>query len=88
MFNFERPSLKDLFKKEEVVVVKKEYRRKYRVNWRQFFINLTNLFAFWKKPINRRYAPSVIEKNIHKDHIAEMHDNLIDCAVKKASDNS
>ena len=61
MDQWNRPTLRDFLKKEEVIVIKKEQRRMYRINWKTFFKNLYDLVAFWKPKSKRlRYRRSAI----------------------------
>lgn len=71
-----RATFKDLLKKEEVVIVKKEYRSLYKLNWRVFFRNLYTMIAFWK-PKKYQYYQSAIIVNQAEDEIAIMRENNI-----------
>lgn len=78
-----RPTLKNLFEMEEVVTVKKSYRRKYKINWKQFFINVGNLIAFWKPKQKRNYYRTIIVPATPKDVIAEVAQQTVNYATKK-----
>jgi hypothetical protein len=78
--NFIGPTLKDLFNKEEVVVVKREYRRMYRINWAIFFSNLYKFIAFWK-PKNKRYLYNTIVSSQTEDEVALLKNSNIEAAV-------
>lgn len=61
---YKQPTLKDYFReKQEVVVVKREYRRKYKINWKRFLQNAFNIFAFWRPPKKRYILLPSIELN-------------------------
>ena len=79
MDQWNRPTFSDLLKKEEVVVIKKEYRRMYKVNWKTFFKNLYDLLAFWKPRNQRtRYRRSVIlAAEVNKDELAAIREPVI-----------
>lgn len=79
MDQWNRPTLRDLFKKEEIVVVRREQRRIYKLNWKVFFRNLYNLIAFWK-PENKRlhYRRSVVlSAETKKDEIGAIREPVI-----------
>lgn len=80
MSYWNRPTLNDLFKKEEVVVVKREYRRMYKINWRMFFSNLYKFIAFWR-PKNKRYLNNTIVSTQTDEEVAIMKNNHIEVGV-------
>lgn len=75
-----QPRLKDLFKKEEVVVVKKEYRRMYKIRWKNLFRNLYNFLAFWKVK-HKRLPVNTIVHNQTDNEIALLKQHTISAGV-------
>jgi len=80
MDKWNRPTIEDLFKKEEVVVIKREKRRMYKISWRIFFRNIIKLFAFWK-PGFKRLPNNTIVKNQSEDEIALLRKHNIEAGV-------
>lgn len=65
---YKQPTLKDYFRdKQEVIVVKREYRKMYKINWKRFFKNVYKMIAFWK-PAPRRFMFSSIERNLDTEN--------------------
>ena len=81
MDNWSRPTLEDFFKKEDVVVIKREKRRMYKINWKIFFRNIIKLFAFWK-PGFKRLLNNTIVKNQTEDEIAIFTKHNIELLTK------
>lgn len=64
---YKQPTLRDYFRdKQEVVVVRREYRKMYKINWRRFFKNVYKMIAFWK-PAPRRFMLPSIERNLYQE---------------------
>ncbi len=80
MFDFKRPTFKNLFDKEEIVVVKRGYRNLYRLNWRRLFTNMYNLIAFWKPKRSRVILNTITPIQID-DEIALIKPQVVDYSV-------
>jgi len=63
------PSFLKAFELEEVIEVRRVYRRKYQVNWKRLFMNFINMLMFWKrKPGIVSVSATIPSGNVHKDN--------------------
>jgi hypothetical protein len=63
------PSFLKAFELEEVIEVRRVYRRKYQVNWKRLFMNFVYMLMFWKrKPGTVAVSASVPSSDVYKDN--------------------
>jgi len=70
-FNKKRnlPSFLKAFELEEVIEVRRVYRRKYQVNWKRLFMNFVYMLMFWKrKPGTVAVRATVASTDIYKEN--------------------
>jgi hypothetical protein len=63
------PSFLKAFELEEVIEVRRVYRRKYSVNWKRLFMNFVYMLMFWKrKPGTVAVSATVVSNDVYKDN--------------------